>query len=235
MSNFTPSLHLSPAVGKFQKFIVKHIYADHNKSKSVAKILTQLLRQNESGVMLNIGAGDTRIHPKIINLDLNESPNVDIVASASCMPFSDCSVDLVVSQEVLEHVPDPSAVLEEIYRVLRPSGCLYLQLPWIIGYHGCPRDFWRFSRDGILQIAANAGFCVQESGVTVGPFTGFYRVAVEAFAIFGSLFSSRLYKPFKLVAAILLLPIKVLDQISLNSQESHRLAGGFFIVAIKEN
>jgi predicted SAM-dependent methyltransferase len=78
--------------------------------------------------MLNIGAGDTRIHPNIINLDLNESPNVDIVASASCIPFSDCSVYLVVSQEVLEHVPDPSAVLEEIYRVLRPSGLLYLQL-----------------------------------------------------------------------------------------------------------
>ena len=32
------------------------------------------------------------------------------------------------------------------------------------------------------------GFYIQNLSITVGPFTGFYRVAVEAFAILGSLF-----------------------------------------------
>ena len=128
-----------------QSFVVKNIYADHNKSHAVRHVLNRLLAQNESGVMLNVGAGNTRIHPKIINLDLDNGCNVDIVASADCIPLESSSVDFVVSQEVLEHVSDPFAVLREIYRVLKPGGLFYLQLPWVIGYHGCPKDFWRFS------------------------------------------------------------------------------------------
>ena len=176
--------------------------------------------------MLNIGSGITRIHPKILNLEINSGHNVDIVASADNIPLQHSSVDLVVSQEVLEHVPSPSDVLLEIYRVLKPGGCLYLQIPWVFGYHGCPNDYWRFSRDGIVQLVEDSGFCIQNLSITVGPFTGFYRVAVEAFAILGSLFSSA-YKAFKLFSAIIFSPVKLLDSFSLKSSQAHRLAGGF--------
>lgn len=225
----------SLSLASLQKIVVKHIYADHNKSRSVQRVICHFVQQNAQGVMVNIGAGDTKIHPNMINLDLKAGPNVDIIASADNIPLLDNSVDLVVCQEMLEHVPEPLDVLLEIHRVLRKNGILYLQVPWTIVYHGCPQDFWRFSRDGISQIVLSAGFVVQELGVTVGPFTGFYRVAVEAFAILGSLLSERLYKPFKLSAALFLLPIKVFDLFSLNSKEAHRLAGGFFVVAMKES
>lgn len=224
----------SLSLTNLQKIVVEHIYADHNKSKPVQRVIRRLVQQNSGGVMVNIGAGDTKIHSNIINLDLKGGPNVDIIASADNIPLLDNSVCLVICQEMLEHVPVPLDVLLEIHRVLRKNGTLYLQVPWTIGYHGCPQDFWRFSRDGISQIVLSAGFVVQELGVTVGPFTGFYRVAVETFGILGSLLSERLYKPFKLSAALILLPIKIFDLFSLNSKEAHRLAGGFFVVAMKE-
>lgn len=234
MSYSFPFRRPSLLLQNMQKFVVKNIYADHNKSKTVEHALNNLLQKHESGVMLNIGAGDTRIHPKIINLDLEPGFNVDIVGSADHIPLENLSVDFVVSQEVLEHVSDPYAVLEEIYRVLKPGGCFYLQLPWVIGYHGCPKDFWRFSKDGIAHLVESSGFSVKELNMAVGPFTGFYRIAVEAFAIFGSLFSALFYKPFKLFAAILFFPVKMLDLLPLKSQQVHRLAGGFFVVAIKK-
>ena len=58
------SFGLSVILGRIQRFVVKHIYADHNKSRAVKRILSRLLAQYEEGVMLNIGSGITRIHPK---------------------------------------------------------------------------------------------------------------------------------------------------------------------------
>ena len=219
---------------KLQKIIVKNIYADHNKSAAVKKVLSKLLDKGKVGVMLNIGSGDTRIHPDVVNMEVEDGLNVDIIGSADSIPYPDGAIDLVVSQEVLEHVSDPCLVLNEVHRVLRPGGIIYLQVPWVIGYHGCPKDYWRFSKDGIQKLVESHGFHLQDLGMTVGPFTGLYRVVVEAFAIFGSIISAHLYKPFKLLSAIVFLPVKWLDVFSGNSQEAHRLAGGFFVVATKE-
>jgi SAM-dependent methyltransferase len=49
---------------------------------------------------------------------------------ASRLSFSDQSLDIVVSNDVLEHVPDPSLCLREIGRVLKPDGCLLMTVPF---------------------------------------------------------------------------------------------------------
>jgi len=49
-----------------------------------------------------------------------------LVADAQTLPFADSSFDLVVSCECLEHVPNPSKALNEMFRVLRPNGRLVL-------------------------------------------------------------------------------------------------------------
>ena len=38
------------------------------------------------------------------------------------LPFPDCTVDGVINTQVLEHVPDPSALLLEMFRVIKPGG-----------------------------------------------------------------------------------------------------------------
>lgn len=85
---------------KLKKQLVKYIYADHNKSRSVKKTLAKLLYRNERKSMLNIGSGETKIHPNIINFDIQDVPNVDIIGTADNIPFSDSRIDLVISQKV---------------------------------------------------------------------------------------------------------------------------------------
>lgn len=51
------------------------------------------------------------------------------VASGEALPFADHSFDTVVCSEVLEHVDNDHALLEEIQRVLQPGGTLVLTTP----------------------------------------------------------------------------------------------------------
>ena len=48
---------------------------------------------------------------------------------ATCLPLQDASIDLVVSFETIEHVPDAAALVVEIRRVLKPGGRLVLSTP----------------------------------------------------------------------------------------------------------
>jgi SAM-dependent methyltransferase len=50
-------------------------------------------------------------------------------ASATALPFADCSYATVVSNCVIEHIPDNGAVLSEIARVLKPGGVFAATLP----------------------------------------------------------------------------------------------------------
>ena len=45
------------------------------------------------------------------------------------LPFADLSFDVVISNHVIEHTPDPCEHLREIYRILKPSGIVYLATP----------------------------------------------------------------------------------------------------------
>jgi len=42
------------------------------------------------------------------------------------LPYPDCSVDLVIIENVIDHVQNANQVMREIYRILKPNGILYL-------------------------------------------------------------------------------------------------------------
>ncbi|MBT8228697.1 MAG: methyltransferase domain-containing protein, partial [Bacteroidia bacterium] len=45
------------------------------------------------------------------------------------LPFEEGTFDIVVSSEVIEHVPDPLKAITEMHRVLKPGGILVLTTP----------------------------------------------------------------------------------------------------------
>jgi SAM-dependent methyltransferase len=68
------------------------------------------------------------------------------------------SYDIVVSFQVLEHSSRPLDLLRECRRVLRPGGAILLTLPFIFEYHAVPRDFRRWTHEGIAEDMAATGF-----------------------------------------------------------------------------
>jgi len=51
------------------------------------------------------------------------------VTHGQALPFANASFDKVICSEVLEHIPDYPAVLQEITRVLKPGGVLGISVP----------------------------------------------------------------------------------------------------------
>ena len=45
------------------------------------------------------------------------------------MQFTESTFDLVVCNHVLEHIPDDTKAMQELYRVLKPGGIAILQIP----------------------------------------------------------------------------------------------------------
>lgn len=60
--------------------------------------------------------------------DLN-SPLADIKADICNLPFKDNSYDIILCNHVLEHIPNDTKAMQELYRVLKPNGMAILQIP----------------------------------------------------------------------------------------------------------
>ena len=60
--------------------------------------------------------------------DLN-SPLADVKADICDLPFEDDSYDVIFCNHVLEHIPDDTKAMQELYRILKPSGMAILQIP----------------------------------------------------------------------------------------------------------
>lgn len=58
-----------------------------------------------------------------------ESPLADVKADICNLPFSDNSFDVILCNHVLEHIPDDTKAMQELYRILRPGGMGIFQIP----------------------------------------------------------------------------------------------------------
>ena len=79
-----------------------------------------------------------------ITTDL-KSPIADVKADICDLPFSDNEFDFIICNHVLEHIPDDTKAMKELYRVLAPDGTGIFQIPQYLS-----RDF-TFEDDSIID------------------------------------------------------------------------------------
>lgn len=77
----------------------------------------------------------------------------DVVAPGAPLPYGDARFDLVVSMDVVEHLPDPAPWLRELYRVTKPGGMLFLTTP-----NYASRGLVAIERTALELIARAQGF-----------------------------------------------------------------------------
>ena len=137
--------------------------------------------------VLDAGAGDAPYrdlfaHTDYKTTDWTESPHpgarsADIIASLDALPIADASFDVVLCTQVLEHVPDPGAVLSELRRVLRDGGELWLTVPFVGELHEEPHDHYRYTSYGLRGLCERAGFGEVRTWPLGGYFTAMAQLA----------------------------------------------------------
>lgn len=108
--------------------------------------------------------------------------------------FPDAHFDVVTAAELIEHVPDPSSLIAEVARVLRPGGIFWATTPHSHGASGRvlklkwsvvspPEHLHLFSVRGLSGVVARHGFQrvkVKTEGLTAGELMGAFRSRAQA-------------------------------------------------------
>lgn len=70
------------------------------------------------------------------------------------LPYAAASFDVVISDQVIEHIPRPFKAVQETFRVLRPGGLAIHTTCFLNPLHPSPGDFFRFTPDGLRAICS---------------------------------------------------------------------------------
>lgn len=95
---------------------------------------------------------------RVVGADLERGDNVDVVLDI-CWPaeriegaLAPTGIDRfggILCCHLLEHLRDPFGAARTISRLLAPGGLVFVQVPWVQGYHAFPDDYWRISPSGL--------------------------------------------------------------------------------------
>ncbi|MCR4276203.1 MAG: methyltransferase domain-containing protein [Candidatus Parcubacteria bacterium] len=156
-------------------FKLKKIYA----GQTLLRILMNLgfKKYRLSGAVADIGGGREPDYFDYFNM--TQATSVTPVDSSlsgidfekDALPFRNESVDTVVCANVLEHVYNHRFLIGEMKRILKRDGMLVGFVPFLIQYHPDPHDYFRYTKEALLRLFADAGFTdIEVREIGGGPF-----------------------------------------------------------------
>jgi SAM-dependent methyltransferase len=195
------------------------------------KILTDT---NKEQLLVDFGCGDmpyrSVIEPltgKYLGVDLEMNPKAEHhigFDSKTTLPDNYC--DIVLSNQVLEHVDTPSGYLHEALRILKPGGFLLISTHGYWFYHPTPNDYWRWTSAGLRKTIEAEGFVIKS-------FHGIMGLAASGLQLFQDGICVKLPKflvpPFALVMQAL---VSLFNKI--NSQEQRDRDGAIYVIVAQK-
>lgn len=187
--------------------------------------------RNLNGVIIDLGSGKNpsyykywSIGPsKFIRVDIDAKEKPDIVAdlNKTPLPFRDNFADVILLFSVIYILEEPKEFMREIFRVLKKGGKLCLYSPFIFNESREPKDYLRFTSQGLERVLRKAGFSQYRLIPVGGRFTSALYLSEKIF----------LLKTIKIILRIMAL---FLDQIYPKKLKAfHPCPIGYFINAVK--
>lgn len=140
----------------------------------VAQVCERAINMYATGKLLDLGCGHVPLFATYRGR-VSESVCVDWGSSVHQNVFLDHVMDLtqplklessyfdtVLMTDVLEHIPEPAMLMDEIARILRPGGKLIMTVPFFYWLHEEPHDYHRYTRFALERLCRNAGLNVLE-------------------------------------------------------------------------
>lgn len=165
-----------------ENFLIKNKIADIGRWY-VNQFVINVANITESGSsLLDAGAGEcaykqlfTHLDYKAIDLGVGDDEwnydHLDYKGFLHQMPIEDNQFDYVLCTQVLEHLELPFESLQEMNRVLKKGGEIFISVPFSQNEHQTPYDFFRYTSYGLKSLLSRSGFCEIEITPCGGIFT----------------------------------------------------------------
>lgn len=161
--------------GSTKALSAKALYALRNLR---SRRLFRALEEHTAGRVLDVGGWDfvetaarrpihfdqwVTLERDPTRLPTMDDPRVSVVYGDGCsLGIASGAFDTVVNVQVLEHVFEPIAMVDEIARVLRPGGHAIFLIPTTSTMHLAPNYHYNFSRFWIVEAMRRAGLEIVE-------------------------------------------------------------------------
>lgn len=127
-----------------------------------------------SGIMIDLGSkSDSPSYYEHMNLskvthidfaDLySEKDNIRKIDLTEEFPIEDETYDTILLFNVIEHLPKYEITIKECQRILKKGGTLHILVPFFFPHHDDPKDFRRFTLDGLENVAKHTDLQLQAS------------------------------------------------------------------------
>ncbi|MFX0135559.1 MAG: methyltransferase domain-containing protein [Candidatus Hodarchaeota archaeon] len=117
---------------------------------------------------------------KYANIDPNTNP--DYLCDGSNIPVKNNSFDVIICSELLEHVREPSLILKEAYRILKPGAVLLICVPFLFRIHSDPYDYGRYTDYYWRTVLKEIGF----ARITIEKQGLYYSVFMDMLKLYAS-------------------------------------------------
>ncbi|GBE16485.1 hypothetical protein BMS3Abin15_00302 [bacterium BMS3Abin15] len=234
--NTTFDLHENKIKKQINKMLPK--IGANLKSRSNFKHMTSLLPGQAKilvvGGSIEGKAMDT-IYSKesfeVVGTDVSFGPYTKVISDGHDIPFDDQTFDCVIVQAVLEHVLDPNRCVHEIHRVLKPSGIVYAETPFMQQVHMKQYDFTRYTHLGLRRLFRQ--FEEIKSGACGGP--GMALAWSYAYFLKSFTTSAIIRRFLNQFAAFTSFFLKYFDYYLIDKPGSYDAAAGFFFMGKKSD
>lgn len=155
----TPQLSgVTPSEQDNQHYIALRSFVSEFIEKNAQTYGQHAIDNNEKFLLLDIAPQDyigaqpftkySNGNITVETLDINPASCATYILDITCTNNSiihNNKFDYILFTEVLEHTLQPFNAVEELYRILKPNGILFLSVPCNFRIHGPFPDSWRFT------------------------------------------------------------------------------------------
>lgn len=135
----------------------------------IARVYDQHIKPNVRGRLLDLGCGKVPLYhayreqiTESVCVDWGNTRHENAFVDVECdlageLPFQDGEFDTIVLSDVLEHIPRPEHLWNEMSRVLSRGGRILMNVPFYYCLHERPHDYFRYTEFALRRFVDTSG------------------------------------------------------------------------------
>jgi SAM-dependent methyltransferase len=165
-ARFKPYLDLEPGADTFPVSVGRHYDLSEYQTEGANGDFGPFVQEvaaHPGLLYLDLGCGFRHtVYENCLYLEVYPSLTADLVVTPNtAYPIQDGTFDGIGCFAVLEHTRRPWELVQEIRRMLKPGGQVWIDWPFLQPVHGYPSHYFNATREGLRTTFEDAGFVLK--------------------------------------------------------------------------